>query len=104
MCGYGFLETLQERYDASEKRTDGTPKILIAPSWQEDNILDSCIDNLLDALLGKGYNVVVRPHPEYKKDIPIDLMQSLKDTAVMIKAIYRLNLTFPAANQFIILI
>ena len=70
VCGYGFLETLQERYDASEKRTDGTPKILIAPSWQEDNILDSCIDNLLDALLGKGYNVVVRPHPEYKKRYP----------------------------------
>lgn len=70
VCGYGFLETLQERYDATEKRTDGTPKILIAPSWQEDNILDSCIDNLLDALLGKGYNVVVRPHPEYKKRYP----------------------------------
>lgn len=70
VCGYGFLETLQERYDAAEKRTDGTPKILIAPSWQEDNILDSCIDNLLDALLGKGYNVVVRPHPEYKKRYP----------------------------------
>lgn len=70
VCGYGFLETLQERYDAAEKRQDGTPKILIAPSWQEDNILDSCIDNLLDALLGKGYNVVVRPHPEYKKRYP----------------------------------
>ena len=70
VCGYGFLDTLQERYDAAEKRTDGTPKILIAPSWQEDNILDSCIDNLLDALLGKGYNVVVRPHPEYKKRYP----------------------------------
>ena len=70
VCGYGFLETLQERYDASEKHTNGTPKILIAPSWQEDNILDSCIDNLLDALLGKGYNVVVRPHPEYKKRYP----------------------------------
>ena len=42
-------------------------KILIAPSWQEDNILDSCIDRLLKALLGQGFCVVVRPHPEYMK-------------------------------------
>ena len=42
-------------------------KILIAPSWQEDNILDSCIHEILGELLGKGYEVVVRPHPEYVK-------------------------------------
>jgi YidC/Oxa1 family membrane protein insertase len=43
------------------------PKVLIAPSWQADNILDSCIDPLLEELLGKGFSVVVRPHPEYMK-------------------------------------
>ncbi|MGN1122742.1 MAG: CDP-glycerol glycerophosphotransferase family protein, partial [Eubacterium sp.] len=46
---------------------DGKRKVLIAPSWQEDNILDSCIDSLLDELLHKGLSVVVRPHPEYVK-------------------------------------
>lgn len=65
VCGYGFLETLQEQYDAMDKVTG--KKVLIAPSWQEDNILDSCIDDVLSELLGKGFNVVVRPHPEYKK-------------------------------------
>ena len=70
VCGYGFLEALQEKYDKMPKSENAKPKILIAPSWQEDNILDSCIDKLLYELLKKGYNVVVRPHPEYKKRYP----------------------------------
>jgi len=43
------------------------PIVLIAPSWQEDNILDSCFDDMLKGLLGHGWKVVVRPHPEYTK-------------------------------------
>ena len=67
VCGYGFLETLQEKYDAMEIKENDVKKILIAPSWQENNILDSCIDELLNVFLGKGFKVVVRPHPEYSK-------------------------------------
>lgn len=66
-AGYGQLEQLYRSYAAMEKSPRQRPKILIAPSWQHDNILDSCIDPLLEALLGKGYEVVVRPHPEYVK-------------------------------------
>ena len=43
------------------------PRVLIAPSWQEDNILDSCLDELLNSILGCGWKVTVRPHPEYMK-------------------------------------
>lgn len=67
LFGYGQLEKLQKSYDTMVKSNNTKPKVLIAPSWQEDNILDSCIYNILDRLLGKGYNVVVRPHPEYMK-------------------------------------
>ncbi len=67
VAGYPLLETLYESYKASEQIDNETKTILIAPSWQEDNILDTCIDSLLDKLLGKGYNVIVRPHPEYMK-------------------------------------
>lgn len=67
MSGYGQLEKLKEQYDSMEKADRGRKKILVAPSWQEDNILDSCLDNLLSELLGKGADVVVRPHPEYVK-------------------------------------
>ncbi len=66
-CGYGQLEKLYEAYLAMPKEERDRPKILVAPSWQQDNILDSCLDALLGELLGKGFQVVVRPHPEYVK-------------------------------------
>ena len=66
-AGYGQLEQLHRSFLAMEKVQRQRPKILIAPSWQPDNILDSCIDAILDQLLDKGYEVVVRPHPEYVK-------------------------------------
>ena len=66
-CGYGQLEKLYDAYQEMPKTKREQPKVLIAPSWQEGNILDSCIDDLLKELLGKGFHVVVRPHPEYVK-------------------------------------
>ena len=42
-------------------------EILIAPTWNEDNIFDSCIDEMLGALLCDEYHITVRPHPEYVK-------------------------------------
>ncbi len=66
-AGYGQLEQLYASYQKMDKTPRERPKILIAPSWQPDNILDRCIDPLLDELLGKGFEVVVRPHPEYVK-------------------------------------
>lgn len=66
-CGYGQLESLYDAYQKMDRPQRVHPKVLIAPSWQEDNILDSCIDTLLEQLLGNGFEVVVRPHPEYVK-------------------------------------
>ncbi|MFA5675934.1 MAG: membrane protein insertase YidC [Christensenellales bacterium] len=67
LCGYSLLEELKAQYDTMDKTRRDRKKILIAPSWQEQNILDSCIHDVLARLLGKGYDVVVRPHPEYVK-------------------------------------
>lgn len=66
-CGYGLLEDLRREYEQMPAVQRERKKILIAPSWQTDNLLDNCIDRVLEQLLGKGYQVVVRPHPEYKK-------------------------------------
>ncbi len=66
-CGYGQLENLYDAYRRMPREKGGRPKVLIAPSWQPDNILDSCLDALLGELLGKGMDVTVRPHPEYVK-------------------------------------
>ena len=70
-CGYDLLdEEIRgfERMQMTEADQPASrPSILIAPSWQEDNILDSCIDDMLRSLLGRGWRVIVRPHPEYTK-------------------------------------
>lgn len=66
-CGYDLIDQEIRDYEAREAKENARPTILIAPSWQEDNILDSCFDDLLEPLLGKGYRIIVRPHPEYLK-------------------------------------
>lgn len=64
---YGFclIDNMIEAYASTEKTKSEKPIILIAPSWQPDNILDSCIYELLDVLLNGQYSVIVRPHPQY---------------------------------------
>lgn len=67
ICGYCQLDSLYKSYTAAVKKENEKPHILIAPSWQEDNILDSCVNELLNCLLGQGWVIKVRPHPEYIK-------------------------------------
>ncbi len=64
--GYPLLDEEIEAFGRIDKENE-RPVILIAPSWQEDCILDSCIEPLLESLLNHGWKVVVRPHPEYIK-------------------------------------
>ena len=66
-AGYDLIDQEIRDYEAREGEGNARPTILIAPSWQEDNILDSCFDDLVEPLLGKGYRIIVRPHPEYLK-------------------------------------
>ncbi len=67
--GYPLADSLVvdgEKANKDKKPTD--PKeVLIAPSWQEDNLLDSCVDDLISALMPTDYKIIVRPHPEYVK-------------------------------------
>ena len=66
-CGYDLLDEEIASYAKIAGKKNDRPTLLIAPSWQEDNILDSCIDAMLDSLLGHGWKIIVRPHPEYTK-------------------------------------
>lgn len=67
--GYPLADRLVEagREERLHHVTGKRKKILIAPSWQEDNLLDSCIDTLIEQLYGEEYQLIVRPHPEYAK-------------------------------------
>lgn len=55
-----YDKMLQEETVRSEQKT-----VLIAPSWQKDNIMDSYIEEMLDQLKNSPYRVIVRPHPQY---------------------------------------
>ena len=65
--GYPFIDQLIDSYKELPKRESNKKQVLIAPSWQEDNLIDSCIDTLIEQLYCDEYKIIVRPHPEYMK-------------------------------------
>lgn len=86
--GYTLLDKMREDYgklqathiySADAPAAAVTKKtVLIAPSWQKDNIVDSCLEQLLDKLRGKEYKVIVRPHPQHVRHQP-EKMKQLKE-------------------------
>lgn len=68
--GYPLIGELIEKYDSSEHKKNERPRILIAPSWQPDNIIDSCIDDILSELAKTDYEIIVRPHPQQVRHQP----------------------------------
>ena len=69
-AGYDLIDEEIAAYEAMDVAPAGSgraPIVLIAPSWQEGNLLDLCFDELMGSLLDRGWKVVVRPHPEYTK-------------------------------------
>ncbi len=66
-CGYDLLDRSIDNHKSLADAKNDRPTILIGPSWQESNILDLCFDDIIKPLLGHGYRIIVRPHPEYTK-------------------------------------
>ena len=66
--GYGLLDEMTADWEArkAELTTGKTKKtILIGPSWQKDNILDTCVDQLIEQFSGLDCRIIIRPHPQY---------------------------------------
>ncbi len=66
--GSGVIDNMIKGYEAlsdQSKEDDGGKIILIAPSWQKDNILDLCIEPMLEKLSETDHHIIVRPHPQY---------------------------------------
>lgn len=67
-CGYDLLDRESAAYRLLPRRAeDAAPVVLVAPSWQEGNLLDSCIDDIIASVREQGLRIIVRPHPEYVK-------------------------------------
>lgn len=65
--GSALLDEMAAAYEALPQKKNEQPIIVIAPSWQKDNIMDSCIEPLLDTILNSNYKIIVRPHPQYMR-------------------------------------
>lgn len=77
--GFPLMDEMLGDFEAMEAAPENARKrMVIAPSWQPENIMESCIETILDALLGQGYFLVVRPHPQYVRHHMNDI-ERLKD-------------------------
>lgn len=75
--GFPLLDDLVATVKAQPlKEKDNSKKeILIAASWQEGNILETCVDTIIEKLNSYDYHLTVRPHPEFVKRFGYQLNQ-----------------------------
>ena len=67
-CGYVLIDDLIADQEKRPPKPEGDRKqILIAPSWNEDNLLDCCVNELITSLMAPDRRIIVRPHPEFMK-------------------------------------
>ena len=64
-AGYPLIDKLIADYQSKEHVKNEIPKIIIAPSWQKDNLIDLCIDDIFEELGKSDYKIVLRPHPQH---------------------------------------
>ena len=66
-CGHSLFDKLIKLRSSSTQQNlmskNNKKKILIAPSWGKQNLLESGGMKLIEILLDAGYHVTVRPHP-----------------------------------------
>ncbi len=65
--GYSLIDNMITSYKKLEQARRDRPQVVIAPSWQEGNILESCIDPILESLATIDCKVVVRAHPQFMR-------------------------------------
>lgn len=78
--GSSVIDNMLAMYEQmkAEGQQGDSRTILIAPSWQEDNLIDLCIEEMLDHLLEMDYTIILRPHPQYLR-YAMDRIDALRD-------------------------
>ncbi|MBP3476294.1 MAG: membrane protein insertase YidC [Lachnospiraceae bacterium] len=104
-CGYPLLDDMRADFCRMERKEDDKLKILIAPSWQKDNIVDNCLEEILDQLKGQDYQITVRPHPQHVRHQK-EKMEGLKqqyqnDSDIVIQTDFSSNSTVFEADLMI---
>jgi len=74
--GYCLLDEMLEKVADLDEIKRKRKQILVAPSWQADNLMELCFDEIVEQLAGKEFCLIIRPHPEFIKRFP-DMMTSI---------------------------
>ncbi len=64
VVGCTYLDELEKKAKSLPREDDGGFTVLVAPSWGESGLLVKYGERLLDPLVGTGYRVIIRPHPQ----------------------------------------
>ncbi|MDR1358815.1 MAG: YidC/Oxa1 family membrane protein insertase [Coriobacteriales bacterium] len=76
--GYPLLDDLLERVSALSIDQVNEPLVaLIGPSWQQDNLMELCLPEVVAPLLACGFQVIVRPHPQYVRQFSERILETL---------------------------
>ncbi|MBN2860886.1 MAG: CDP-glycerol glycerophosphotransferase family protein, partial [Sphaerochaetaceae bacterium] len=76
-CTYLDVLSLKAAYIESQ-RADKERTVLVAPSWGPSGILSLYGESLLDSLMGTGFRIIVRPHPQTAVSEPAILDSLIK--------------------------
>lgn len=78
--GHPRLEEVmtQGRASPALQADDGVVTVLIAPTWGEHSIFNSCGSELISVLLGAGFRVIMRPHYQSNRQSP-GVIAALRD-------------------------
>ena len=75
--GYGRLDTLLKNKNSQTTNSHDQDLIIIAPSYGDNNLLETCGIELIDILLKSDFRVMVRPHLRTLRD-STELIDSIK--------------------------
>ena len=89
--GYTLLDSMIKDYAQNTEESKETT-VLIAPSWQKDNIIDLCLEDILDSMKDSEYKVIVRPHPQQ--------VRRMKDKFDNMKEQYKANKNIEIQTDF----
>jgi CDP-glycerol glycerophosphotransferase (TagB/SpsB family) len=83
-CAYLDVYAEKMRALATENNTDDTRgfTVLVSPSWGPSALLSKYGEKLLEPLIGTGWNIILRPHPQSKtseKDMLDRLTEKYKE-------------------------
>lgn len=69
LLGCPYFDAMYNRHKNINSIKNETPKVLVAPTWGPNGILNKYGEKIINELLDTGYDIVIRPHPQsYKSE------------------------------------